>query len=136
MKYLTAIGLVLSLGFIGQLLAPTEARSYTVSADWSTKSELTQFAPIEQPFVAPQVVAQWNKVNICEQGGNWHVKEGNYPGGLGISRHNWVFYNGQRDFGEEYAASPLQQITVAVRIQEAAGVGEYVPDQYGCGPGW
>jgi hypothetical protein len=76
--------------------------------------------------------AAWSKVNVCEEGGNWHVQGSMYQGGLGISVTNWVAYGGLRDFGPEWAASPDQQIIVAMRIE---GNG-YVPDQYGCSGGW
>ena len=74
--------------------------------------------------------AAWDRVNICEEGGNWHVHGTVYSGGLGISETNWVIYGGQRDFGAEWAASPDQQIVVAMRMQR------YPPDQNGCTGAW
>lgn len=87
------------------------------------------------PLVSPEVMAKWQKVAQCEQGGNWHVRGSLYSGGLGITEENWMKYGGWK-FGAEYAASPEQQIVIAVRIQTAAGIPDYVPDQFGCGRGW
>jgi hypothetical protein len=71
----------------------------------------------------------WSKVNVCEEGGNWHVSGAKYSGGLGISETNWAAYGGQARYGSEATATPDQQIATAKRIQS------YAPDQDGCDPG-
>jgi hypothetical protein len=77
--------------------------------------------------------AAWSKVNICEEGGNWHVRGSLYSGGLGITNSNWRYFSRGMGFPANAAdASPAQQIAVAKRIQ-----GKYpVPDQHGCTGGW
>lgn len=96
--------------------APPSAVASTVTTDGVTDAER----------------AAWSKVNVCEEGGNWHVQGGLYEGGLGINVTNWASYGGLQDFGPEWSASPDQQIIVAMRIE---GNG-YVPDQNGCSGGW
>ena len=80
-------------------------------------------------------MAKWAKVNICETGGNWHTRGPIYSGGLGILEVNWMAYGGWK-FGAEYAATPAEQVFIAMKIQEANGYAGYVPDQNGCGHGW
>jgi hypothetical protein len=72
---------------------------------------------------------EWSKVNVCEEGGNWHVRGSEFSGGLGISDENWIKYGGQ-EFAQSAAdATPYEQILVAMRIQKDP------PDQNGCQPG-
>jgi hypothetical protein len=86
------------------------------------------------PFVVPTPLemAEWGRVNICEEGGDWHVNGSVYGGGLGISLTNWSEYGGLAAFGPEWEATPEQQVEVAMKIQG----GREVPDQDGCGGGW
>ena len=70
--------------------------------------------------------AAWSKVNMCEERGNWHVQGTDFSGGLGISESNWISYGGQAAFGPEWAASPDEQIVIAMRMQPNP------PDQNGC----
>jgi len=76
--------------------------------------------------VPAAVFAAWSKVNICEEGGSWAASGPAYPDGLGISARNWVAYGGGTNL------SPAAQISVAQRIEAAAGMPGYVPDQGGC----
>jgi len=75
-------------------------------------------------------MAMWDRVNVCEEGGDWHVQGAVYSGGLGISEANWRAFGGERDFGPEWGATPQQQVIVAERIQP------YPPDQNGCEGSW
>ena len=88
-----------------------------------------------EPVIAPAVMAKWAKVNICETGGNWHTRGPIYSGGLGILEVNWMAYGGWK-FGAEYAATPAEQVFIAMKIQADKGYAGYVPDQNGCGHGW
>ncbi|HZU79709.1 MAG TPA: transglycosylase family protein, partial [Acidimicrobiales bacterium] len=90
----------------------------------------TTSAPSWADPVTEEERVEWSRVNMCEENGNWHVRGSAYSGGLGISEANWVRYGGQRDFGPEWAATPDEQIVVAMRIQP------YPPDQHGCTGGW
>ncbi|HAM02169.1 MAG TPA: hypothetical protein DCQ30_08065 [Acidimicrobiaceae bacterium] len=76
--------------------------------------------------VTPEERAAWSRVNMCEERGNWHVQGTEFSGGLGISESNWISYGGQAAFGPEWAASPDEQIVIAMRMQPNA------PDQNGC----
>jgi len=85
--------------------------------------------PVDPPMVdgvPAAVFAAWSKVNICEEGGSWAASGPAYPDGLGISARNWVAYGGGTNL------SPAAQISVAQRIEAAAGMPGYVPDQGGC----
>lgn len=83
------------------------------------------------------VIVQWAKVAICETGGRWHAHDGDtFSGGIGISHVVWNEYGGREFAPAPYLASIEDQITVARRIQAAAGVPNYVPDQAGCTGAW
>ena len=88
-----------------------------------------------EPVIPPAIMAKWAKVNICETGGNWHTRGLIYSGGLGILETNWMAYGGWK-FGAEYAATPAEQVFIAMKIQAANGYAGYVPDQNGCAGGW
>ena len=88
-----------------------------------------------EPVIPPAIMAKWAKVNICETGGNWHTRGPIYSGGLGILEVNWMAHSGWK-FGAEYAATPAEQVFIAMKIQADNGYAGYVPDQNGCGHGW
>jgi hypothetical protein len=88
-----------------------------------------------EPVIPPAIMAKWAKVNICETGGDWHTRGPIYSGGLGILEVNWMAYGGWK-FGAEYAATPAEQVFIAMKIQADNGYAGYVPDQNGCGHGW
>ena len=88
-----------------------------------------------EPVIPPAIMAKWAKVNICETGGNWYTRGPIYSGGLGILEVNWMAYGGWK-FGAEYAATPAEQVYIAMKIQATHGYAGYVPDQYGCSGGW
>lgn len=89
----------------------------------------------------PQIVAEWSKVNICEEGGNWHTEGAEYPGGLGINYNNWIIFGGTNFSPTGAGATPRQQIAVAENIMHRSyGIPENqtspVPDQNGCDGSW
>jgi hypothetical protein len=79
--------------------------------------------------VTPEQRAAWERVALCEEGGDWSADGGRFSGGLGITRANWSAYGGGAYAPEGAMATEDQQIMVAERIQPSA------PDQYGC-HGW
>ena len=102
-------------------------------------------APVAQaeptPTVSGEVFAKWSKVAQCETNRNWGRKFWGplaYSGGLGIQNRNWLHFGGYEDFGAPTAghASPVEQVIIARRIQAAAGVPNFVPDQDGRCRGW
>ena len=81
--------------------------------------------------VTEEDMIKWQRVAICEQGGNWRVQGPIFSGGLGFRNYVW-----EANGGLEYApnaglATPQQQVAVAKKIN-----GNYVPDQNGCNGGW
>ena len=86
-------------------------------------------APVVVDTVTPAQRAEWERVAMCEEGGDWQSDGGRFSGGLGITRANWDIYGGQQYAPEGAEATPDQQIMVAERIQS------YPPDQEGC-RGW
>ncbi len=76
----------------------------------------------------PPDMAAWEKVAICEEGGDWIYDGPVYSGGLGISRTNWDAYGGQQFAPERAQATPEQQATIGQRIEGSS----FVPDQNGC----
>ncbi len=79
--------------------------------------------------VTPYERAEWERVAMCEEGGDWSADGGEFSGGLGISRANWDAFGGLQYAPEGAEATPDEQIMVAERIQG------YPPDQDGC-EGW
>jgi hypothetical protein len=83
-------------------------------------------APIVVDTVTPYQRAAWDRVAMCEEGGNWQADGPRFSGGLGITRTNWSIYGGLQYASSAAQATPDQQIMVAERIQYSP------PDQYGC----
>ena len=83
-------------------------------------------------LVDPAIMAKWQRVAICETGGNWHMHGSIYSGALGIRNDVWVEYGGLQFAPHAGLATPEQQVLVGRRIWARAGNPEYVPDQYGC----
>ena len=89
-----------------------------------------------QFLVAPYIMKMWNKVAWCETHGQWHRDMPTFDGGLGISRVVWAEYDGTDFAPAPHFASPEQQVLVAQRIQAAAGIPNYIPDQAGQCHAW
>jgi hypothetical protein len=85
--------------------------------------------PVSGDTVTPSERAAWERVAVCEEGGNWSADNGSFSGGLGITRTNWIAFGGAAYAPEGAMATPDEQIMVAERIQSTA------PDQDGC-HGW
>lgn len=75
--------------------------------------------------------AMWQRVAICEVGGDWDMV-GPWYSGIGFSNATWNAYGGNRFARLAGQASIDQQILVGMKVTNG-----YVPDQYGCSPtGW
>jgi len=94
-----------------------------------TKEVAPVVPPAPADTVTPAQRAAWERVAMCEEGGNWSADGPRFSGGLGITRANWAIYGGLQYASEGALATPDQQIMVAERIQS------YAPDQSGC-RGW
>ncbi len=76
--------------------------------------------------VTPEQRAAWERVAMCEEGGNWAADGPRFSGGLGITRANWYAFGGGAFAPSGAQATEDQQIMVAERIQSSP------PDQQGC----
>ena len=82
-------------------------------------------------------MAAWDRVNMCEEGGNWNVDGPVFAGGLGMSRANWAQFNTFGFPGNAAYATPYQQIRVAVAFATYYyGSPNAAPDQDGCSGGY
>ena len=128
-RYLVALAVILTLVFS----IPAEANVQKPVPKTVQIVKARDVPP--EPVIPPAIMAKWAKVNICETGGNWHTRGPIYSGGLGILEVNWMAYGGWK-FGAEYAATPAEQVFIAMKIQAANGYAGYVPDQLFCSGGW
>ncbi len=81
--------------------------------------------------------AAWTRVNMCEEGGAWNVEGSVYSGGLGFSRANWDEFNTFGYPSDAAAATPDEQIRVAVAFAVRYwGNPDAAPDQNGCSGGY
>lgn len=108
-----------------QSLQPLSA--YVVALS-SAVTVTTISPPAPQPVdsVTPELLAEWTKVSVCENGApGWNPPQGSmYPDSLGINATNWYGNGGGSDL------SPAAQIAVAEKIQTNP------PDQGGCTGSW
>ena len=82
-------------------------------------------------------MAEWDKVNQCEEGGNWSVDGPTYSGGLGFSHANWSQFNTFGYPSDAAFATPAQQVWVAVQFAiHYYGNAYWAPDQNGCSGGY
>jgi hypothetical protein len=126
-----------SLPFTGTA-APSVA-STVVAAPAAAPTAVTAPAPVTAApppppatpvdTVTPVQREEWERVAMCEEGGDWASDSGRFSGGLGITRTNWDAYGGEAYAPEGAMATEDQQIMVAERIEPSP------PDQYGC-HGW
>jgi hypothetical protein len=131
-------------GGVGNLLPNANAGLPTVSLINLTPTPVpTPAAPTPSPVPATPTPApagpvdtvtstqraEWERVAMCEEGGDWSSAGGRFSGGLGITRRNWSAFGGDEYAPEGAMATEDEQIMVAERIQPDP------PDQYGC-RGW
>ena len=78
-----------------------------------------------------QLRQMWQRVAVCEVGGNWSMTGPMYSG-IGFLNSTWSHYGGTRYAPLAGLATRDEQILIGMRV-----TGGYVPDQYGCSPvGW
>ncbi len=73
--------------------------------------------------------ARWERVAICEVGGNWSMVGSQYSG-IGFLNSTWFAYGGQAFAPRAGQATVDQQILVGMRVTHG-----WIPDQGGCAPG-
>ena len=87
--------------------------------------------------VTPFQRAEWDKVSICEESGDWAVDGATYSGGLGFTHANWTQFNTFGFPSDAAYATPDEQIRVAVAFATAyLGGPNAAPDQDGCTGGY
>ncbi len=75
--------------------------------------------------------AEWQRVAVCEVGGNWAMTGPRYSG-IGILNTTWYEYGGRRFAPLAGDATENEQIVIGMRVTR-----DRVPDQDGCSPtGW
>jgi hypothetical protein len=114
---------------LNPVLAEEAAFDQAVKSNAATASAAAAVPAGPTDTVTPDQRAAWERVAMCEEGGDWSADGGRFSGGLGISRANWIAYGGGEFAPEGAMATEDQQIMVAERIQSSA------PDQDGC-RGW
>jgi len=107
--------------------APTPVPTPPVPATLPATPPPAPAGPVDTVTAAQR--AEWERVAMCEEGGDWSSDGGRFSGGLGITRSNWSAYGGDEYASEGALATEDEQIMVAERIQSSP------PDQYGCA-GW
>jgi hypothetical protein len=107
--------------------APPVAPTPAVAPAAAAPAPAAPAGPVDT--VTPEQRAEWSRVAMCEEGGDWASDGSRFSGGLGITRTNWVAYGGEQYAPEGAMATEDEQIMVAERIQFDP------PDQSGC-DGW
>lgn len=70
--------------------------------------------------------ATWDRLSICESGGNWRINTGNgYYGGVQFSLSSWRYVNGDRWAPRPDLASRAQQVWAAERLLAIQGWGAW-----------
>ena len=93
---------------------------------------ITKIITLNNDTPTPEVIAAWYKVAWCETHTNWKHQGNIYEGGLGILAYNWKHYGGTEYADHAWLATPIEQIKVAVKIQN----GLPIPDQNGTCSAW
>ncbi|WP_416237507.1 transglycosylase family protein [Streptomyces sp. NBC_00162] len=79
-------------------------------------------------------VTTWDKVAMCESGGNWSINTGNgYYGGLQFSSSTWKAYGGTDFAPQAHLATKYEQITVAEKVLASQGPGAWPHCSIGAG---
>jgi len=108
------------------IVASTTTSTTVVTTTTTTEPTTT----VNTSIVTPEEEAAWQKVAICEEGGDWSYQGSVYSGGLGMLNSTWVAYGGLQFAPNAGLATIDQQIIIAEKIQPNP------PDQNGCSGSW
>lgn len=76
----------------------------------------------EQEIQNHPLYSVFEKLSICESGGDWAINTGNgYFGGVQFAQNTWEAMDGERFAPRADLATKNQQITVAIELQDDAG---------------
>jgi hypothetical protein len=65
--------------------------------------------------------AIWDRIAVCETGGNWSMRGSRYSGGVGFANSTWNAFGGQEFASNAGLATREQQIIVAERVYDYGG---------------
>jgi hypothetical protein len=128
------LSLLLAVALLGQLsTAPHTAkgphpRHHHVVRHHRHRRHLQRYG------VTPAMMHQVAQVNMCEEGGNWHVNGPTYFGGLGWLDATWAEFRKPAWPSDMADAPPLMQANAMFRFVWHYGIG--MPDQGGCTGGY
>jgi hypothetical protein len=77
-----------------------------------------------QAATAAQIDPVWDRLAECESGGRWSL-DGRYDGGLQFHPDTWRANGGSAFAAYAHQATREQQITVAQRLRDRAGWGQW-----------
>ncbi len=63
----------------------------------------------------------WDRMAVCETGGNWAMRGSRFSGGVGFANSTWNAFGGQQFASNAGLATREQQIVVAERVRAAVG---------------
>ena len=68
----------------------------------------------------------WDKVAVCESGGNWKINSGNgFYGGVQFSASTWKAHGGKTYASQAHLATKAEQIAIARRVLARQGPGAW-----------
>ena len=84
--------------------------------------------------MTPALMVRGERVNVCEEGGNWHVDGSVYQGGLGWLHATWLEFRlpGMPLWADD--ATPRAQVRAMYRFIAHYHIAW--PDQHGCTGGY
>ena len=105
------------------LAVGTKTRPATTTPSTGGGSTPTTTTPTSGAGINLANAAMWDRIAMCESGGNWHINTGNgYYGGLQFASASWLAWGGADFAPRADLASREQQITVANRYYAVAGL--------------
>ncbi len=91
-----------------------EAEQLRAAVAWVTGVQAAQAAKAARDAV-------WDRIAVCETGGNWSMRGSSYSGGVGFANSTWNAFGGQQFASNAGLATREQQIIVAERVYDYGG---------------
>ncbi len=97
--------------------SPATTTTTTVPEEWRRVSidfhEILDVIEILTSPSDPRGYQVWDRLAVCEQGGNWQARSQSYTGGLGFLRSTWRAWGGEQYAPAAHEATREQQIDIA-----------------------
>lgn len=84
--------------------------------------------PSQQPQISPNSgygnpydPATWDRLAVCESGGNWSISTGMFEGGVQFLNSTWLAVGGGQYAQHAYEASREDQIAMAIQLWQVQG---------------